>query len=621
MITRSLLPIFILGLCVMVLSERLSGDLWHELPAFLRSVPWHIWAGAFVCTAVSFFALGQYDDLAHRQLGSRITQTHARLSGMIAIALAQTIGFGLVSGAVCRWRMLPSLSAGRALALSAFVSVSFIVALAVLTALVCLILPAPQSTRLPALGVVLAVPILLVVLLRWPRLRLGVINMKLPSITISAGIFKWTVVDTLGAAAALWLFLPSGVEISLLHFFPIYLLALLTAVLCNTPGGVGPFELVMLGCFPQVGADALMQSVIGFRLVYYAVPACLGMIMLLRPLEATQCPELPDASAGAMANAPRSEVGVVRQNGGRIVAFNGGAAAFWPTAQTVTALFSPVLGGVRATARAVQQEAVRQGKLPVLYKCTGREAVVAREMGWSVVHVADDALLCPATFDLDIPARRGLRRKLRAAEKAGVVVSREMRLPLREMGAIDKEWLALRGTARGGTLGCFCERYVGDQWVAVARLNGNPIAFLTVFNSRQEWCIDLMRYGKDTPNGTMHALVHCALMAAQAEAVPRLSLAAIPPRRAPRNPVLHYLHAHIFRIAGGSGLSQFKSSFAPCWAPRYAAAPHSVGLALGLADIALEVHSTDQRRAGQQAMQSQIGVPVHHDMTEPSYKP
>jgi phosphatidylglycerol lysyltransferase len=42
--------------------------------------------------------------------------------------------------------------------------------------------------------------------------------------------------------------------------------------------------------------------------------------------------------------------------------------------------------------------------------------------------------------------------------------------------------------------------------------------------------------------------------------------------------------------AGGTGLRQFKSAFSPRWSARYAAAPNPIALAVGLADIAREVH-------------------------------
>ncbi|WP_156026491.1 phosphatidylglycerol lysyltransferase domain-containing protein [Sulfitobacter donghicola] len=556
----------------------------------MLSIPWQIWIGGLICTALSFFALGQYDDLAHRQLGTGMSQNHSRVSGMTAIALAQTIGFGMLTGAVCRWRMLPTLGASRALALSAFVSLSFIMALVVLTALACLVLPAPRGAIIPAMVVTCAVPLFVFALVRFPRFRLGKNDIKLPSITITAGIFKWTLVDTLGAAAALWLFLPPEIDMSLVHFFPIYLIALLSALLCNTPGGVGPFELVLLGVFPHVGADSLMQSIISFRLVYYALPACIGMVMLLFPLKGGQRTALPDAKFHTIENAQRSEVGVIRQNGGRLVTFKDGAAAFWSTPQTVSALFSPLYGTMPATLQAVQNEAWQSGKIPMIYKCTAREATAVREAGWAVVHVADDALLCPRTFTLDVPERRSLRRKLRAAEKGGVVAQKETQLPLKEMREIDAEWRAMRGPARGGTLGQFCEEYVSEQWVAIARLNGKPIAFITLFTNQQEWCVDLMRQGHNVPNGTMHALIHCAVLAARAEGVAQFSLAAVPPDRAAKTTVLHHLHGYVLRKAATPGLIQFKSSFAPQWTPRYAASVNRIGLALGLVDIAVEVH-------------------------------
>ncbi len=55
--------------------------------------------------------------------------------------MAQTVGFGVISGAFVRWRMLPELSLVQAFRLSMTVAVTFLAGWAVVAALVLLVVP------------------------------------------------------------------------------------------------------------------------------------------------------------------------------------------------------------------------------------------------------------------------------------------------------------------------------------------------------------------------------------------------------------------------------------------------------------------------------------------------
>ena len=592
-VVRAGVPVVILVGCIWLIAGQVGSDLWRDLPRTLAAVHPLTWCGAVFFTALSLLAVGRYDAVAHRHLQTGIPEGQARLSGMGAISVAQTLGFGLFTGAIARWRLLPDLSLPSALGLSAFVSFSFVVAWALVTALVCLLLPAPEWTRLPAAFVILIAPLGIFVLFRWPHLKMWRLSVRLPSLKSAGDIVLWSFVDTITAAAALWLLLPAEAEIAVWAFVPIYLLALGAALISNTPGGVGPFELVLLGALPHVSAEALLQSVIAFRVVYYALPAVLGALMLLRPFPRQPFLAAAKPSESMVLRAPRSEVAVVSQNGGEIAETADGVAALWPTAQTVTGLFAPLQGSHLAMRQRTVERAETSGRFPLLYKVSARAAVEARRNGWSVLHIADDAMLCPQNFSLEVPARRTLRRKLRAAEKSGLRITVPARLPLDEMAQVDAEWCARLGPARGGTMGRFAPDYVQHQWVATARQDGRLVAFVSFFATPYEWSLDLMRQTETAPDGTMHSLVMKAIEAATTAGVPSVSLAATPACPDPQSAVWRRFAEIVVSRAGGPGLRQFKSAFAPTWVPRYAAAPAPASLLIGLADIARAIHAPD----------------------------
>ncbi|MEP3845082.1 MAG: phosphatidylglycerol lysyltransferase domain-containing protein [Paracoccaceae bacterium] len=586
---RLFAPILVLALCLSALSQHVTHNLWQTLPATLSAVNPFFWLAALGFTTLSFWAVGRYDGVAHTHLQTGVSAAQARRGGTISIAVAQTLGFGVFTGALVRWRLLPDLTLSCALALSAFVSISFILGWMFVTAIVCLLLPAPAWTFWPALATVLSGPVLVFCMFRWPVLRRKTLQLNLPSLRMTASIVVWSAVDLCAAGAALWILLPSDAGLSLVAFLPVYMIALGAALISNTPGGVGPFELILIGALPQISPDALMTSVVAFRLVYYAIPACIGFAFLVRPFRSHDRGTDYQLPALVLREAPRSEVSIILQNGGTMERTRRGAVAVWVTGQTVTALFDPIRGGMSETLKTLLRLSRTKGRWPLVYKCSAQCALAARAAGWSIIHLADDALIKTQTYTLNTPTRRTLRRKLRAVEKEGVQIVSIKTISEPEIAQINADWSERSGPARGGTMGRYDPEYLKCQFALAAKVNGQAVAFVSFFTSQNEWTLDVMRQTQDAPTGVMHALVHQTIEAAKTRGIPTVSLAATPACPDPSSAFWRYVSNQVVTRTSGPGLRQFKSAFAPTWHPRYAAAPNPIKLAIGLADITREV--------------------------------
>ncbi len=183
------LPIGVSALTLWLLAEQIAMSDLRAVAETVRQVSFLQIVAATLLSALSLWAVGRYDLVAHRHLQSGIDDKAASGSGIAAIALAQTLGFGLLTGALVRWRMLPGLDMSVALRLSGFVCLSFLGALAVLIAVACLFLPAPAVATLPALFVFLAVPAFLWLLVRHPVLQFGRMKLRLPTLTAAGAIF------------------------------------------------------------------------------------------------------------------------------------------------------------------------------------------------------------------------------------------------------------------------------------------------------------------------------------------------------------------------------------------------------------------------------------------------
>ena len=135
---RIALPLVTLVGCGWILSRERSVDLIAALPGRLADIAAWQWVSAAFLTALSLYSVGRYDVLAHRFLRTGLPERSARWTGSIAIALAQSLGFGRFTGALARWRMMPALGAVGAFKLSTVVAVSFVLAWVVVASVACL---------------------------------------------------------------------------------------------------------------------------------------------------------------------------------------------------------------------------------------------------------------------------------------------------------------------------------------------------------------------------------------------------------------------------------------------------------------------------------------------------
>lgn len=540
------------------------------------------WAAAFCATIISFWAIGQYDVTIHRHLATGVAAPAARRAGIAAIAVSQTVGAGLITGALLRWRCLNGVNLWQATLLSGAVAVSFLCGWAVLTSVV-LLISGPSSLAPVATGILmLGAGAALVAAMQPARLRW----LRLPNLLTIGRVLLLTAIDTLFAALALWFLLPFDLAFATL--LPAFLLAFGAGLVSGTPGGVGAFEVTLLALVPQVPDAPLLAAVLGWRVVYFALPAVCGAALAARgrpvptpqPAAPVAHPENAVQADVLICAAPRAEYGLARQGH---LAFCGGADGAWlvgRTPHTLTALFDP-LG--TATFAALKQQATAEARVPAIYKASPRTAARARACGWQVAALGAEASLSPQTFQTDGPARAALRRKLRKSLAAGVQIDLLAPHGCAELAAIARLWGKQR-RERGFSMGQFDAAYVALQRVYVARVAGRITAFITLHPGRCEWTLDLMRQSPAAPDGTMHHLIVHAISDARAAGIARLSLAAAgAPRALPS-----WLRGRADKAA--LGLVQFKQSFAPDWTPDYLCAPSRAALAIAAGELAIAIH-------------------------------
>lgn len=578
---RIALSLAIAAAFLFLLRDRIGHIDTGLVTAELGLIPPLAWGMALAATAISFWAVGQYDVTLHRHLATGIAPAEARRAGIAAIAVSQTIGAGVITGALLRWRCIKGVSLWQATLLSGATALSFLAGWAVVTSLVLMIQPATSLTPIAALVLTLATALALLAAIQPTRLQ----RLHLPNLLTLSRILCLTIIDTFGAALALWLLLP--IDIAFITLLPAFLLALGAGLVSGAPGGVGVFEVTLLTLLPHTPDTPLLAAVLGWRIVSFVLPALIGAAIAAYGPACTALgaalalhPTSPAGTETLLATAPRAELALVRQGHLSLAEGPRGAWLLGRTPHTLTALFGPI---GPATLQDLILQAQSESRFPAIYKASPRTAAMARRIGWHIAALGAEAVLIPQTFTPNGPAHATLRRKLRKADAVGIQINHLPPKGAAELAAIARLWQRDR-RERGFSMGQCDAAYLATQRIYVARLAGRITAFISLHDGAQEWTLDLMQHAPDAPDGTMHALIAHAITDARARNIPRLSLAAAgAPRALPR-----LLRERADKSA--AGLLRFKHSFAPQWQPLYLCAPSRTALLIAAAEITRAIH-------------------------------
>lgn len=566
--------------CLWFLSLKLADFDHGAIGARLASLQPLQWIGGLAAVVVAFVAVSRQERVILRHFGHRIDRRHAVGAAMATAAVSQALGFGPFVGAVVRARLLPELSLKQSFLISAAITVGFFGG----AALVALAFLALGGSGLAGLGLVLALGAVVARAFwaaeAWPR-----------AATILALAF-WVAVDLLALSFAFWVLLPTGPGMGWSEVVVAFTLALSLGLLSGSPAGTGPFEALVLVQLPEVPPEALLAGLLAFRGVAYALPALIGAGWALIGRAVLPPPRIEPATFLEPTTVPyalydRAEVQLARQ--GDLDLVRDPRGQLWATTvvgmQRVVVGEPSVLPG-RAATRSLEPvlDLCRdEGRGVLFYKIAARQALAARAAGLAVLHIALEAVIDPHRHTTEGPRHAGLRRKLRHATKAGVRVRPAMMSEevVARMAEVAADWAARHGGERGLTTGRWGVDYIAGQKLFLAESAcGQILAFATFHATAGEWVLDLVRFAKDTPDGTLYLIVQTAIEAAKAAGVSRFSLAAVPCEGfGLRGPLGRRLRPF---SAKARGLYQFKSTFAPVWEPRYAAAPGWLALLSGL---------------------------------------
>jgi hypothetical protein len=249
-------------------------------------------AAAALLTVVSFLALTGYDGLALRQLNARVRYKTTALASFTSYAISFTLGFPLITAGTVRYWIYSQagLPASKVASLTVIAGVTFWFG-TVFVLGAGLAFHASAISKInhfyPLINILIGLVVLGAILayLVWVTIRrrdvcIKGFRLELPGLGLSLGQIALGVIDQCAAAGVLYVLLPSHAELDFFAFAATYVFACILGVASNAPGGIGVFEAAMLKAVPVASEEALLASLVLFRVIYYLVPFLFALAFL-----------------------------------------------------------------------------------------------------------------------------------------------------------------------------------------------------------------------------------------------------------------------------------------------------------------------------------------------------
>lgn len=274
----------VLGAVAWVIHRELEGARLQDVLAYLRVMPAGLVAIALACSLLTYVLLGVYEVLGLRYIARPVPAGAAFFAAFVASAIGHSLGFATLTGGAIRFRLYAphGLRAADLALLTGFCAVTGGLGLAVLAGTSLLLEPRKAdamlhlgglaSAWLGAVLIALVAGYLLWSLTGRSMLRIRGWTLRAPRFGIALMQVLAGGVDLALSAAVLWLLLPASASVDFVSFTGLFVLAIVSGILAQLPGGLGVVESTMLLALPTVPPAELLAVMLVWRAVYYLVP-------------------------------------------------------------------------------------------------------------------------------------------------------------------------------------------------------------------------------------------------------------------------------------------------------------------------------------------------------------
>jgi phosphatidylglycerol lysyltransferase len=292
---RRVLPtvigLVLLAAALDVLRTELRTFAWLELIQEALRTPPRALGLMLGLTVLNYAALTGYDFLALAYIGKRLPPRQVVLTSFVAYAVANNLGWAMLSGASVRYRFYSrwGITAEELIRIVFSYSVTFWIGLLLLGGLSVAVSPflvlldAPLRRVAELAGWALmagCLGFLAATFVRREPIKLHRVELPLPSPRLASAQLTVSVADWALAGAVLYALLPAS-GLSFIGFLGAFLAAQLIGLVSHVPGGVGVFEsLMVLFLSPFLEPAEIVPALLIYRAVYYLVPLAIAAVVL-----------------------------------------------------------------------------------------------------------------------------------------------------------------------------------------------------------------------------------------------------------------------------------------------------------------------------------------------------
>jgi phosphatidylglycerol lysyltransferase len=235
---------------------------------------------ASVLCVMEYLTLSVYDFMALKYVGRKLAWWKWMLAGSFGFAISNNAGNAAVSGAAIRYRLYTRwrIRAGELVKMLAFSGVTYYLGAATVLLIGFFFLPSNSSGSM--LNVLFFVCLALWVFyvglcfqFRGKTFKIGKLVFKVPSGSTALKQCGLGATDSILAAMILYFLTRNVINIPVIEFISIFVVAQGAGIFAQVPGGIGVFESVFLMSMPD-GTDkaALFGCLLVFRIVFFLLP-------------------------------------------------------------------------------------------------------------------------------------------------------------------------------------------------------------------------------------------------------------------------------------------------------------------------------------------------------------
>jgi uncharacterized membrane protein YbhN (UPF0104 family) len=286
------LSVAIAGGAIFALTHALKNVDYHQVFAIIRGTDFKVIALALMLVTASYGSITLYDWLALHTIGRRdVPYRIAALASFTSYPIAHGIGAVALISPVIRYRIY----SGNGLGALGVANICFLTGLTFwlgnMTALGFSLLYEPAAisvidrlspgvNRMIALGLLGGVAAFLAWSWFFPR-TIGKSRwlVRLPSGPLVLLQIVVGLLDLTAAALAMYVLIPTGLDISLLRLMAVFIAATLLGFASHAPAGLGVFDATILIGLGSADREQLLAALLMFRFLYHFVPLSIALLL------------------------------------------------------------------------------------------------------------------------------------------------------------------------------------------------------------------------------------------------------------------------------------------------------------------------------------------------------